>query len=86
MVFIVHAKILTKKADILTNKHIFTTFFRKNGFNGKINRGRHCYIENCISTRSTIKVFMRVSLKLRFRPDFWQKHEKYHIFSHFLVY
>ena len=61
MVLIVHAKILTKKADILTNTHIFTTFFRKNGFNGEI----------CISTRSTKKVFMGVSLKLRFRPVFF---------------
>ena len=73
MVLIVHAKILTKKADILTKTHIFTTFFRKNGFNGEITAdgGRHCYIENCISTRSTKKVFMGVSLKLRFIPDFW---------------
>ena len=32
--------------------------------------GKHYYIENCILTRSTIKVFMGVSLKLRFIPDF----------------
>ena len=40
MLFIVHAKFLTIKADLLTNTHIFTTFFRKNGFNGEISRRR----------------------------------------------
>ena len=58
----VYAKIFNIKADILTNTHILTTFFRKNGFNGEITGGRHCYIENCISTRSTKKMFMGVSL------------------------
>jgi len=29
---------------------------------------------------------MRVPLKLRFRPDCWLKHEKYHTFRHFSVY
>ena len=67
MVLMVYAKIFTIKADILTNTHIFTTFFRKNSFNGD----RHWFIENCISTRSTKKMLMGVSLKLRFRPDFW---------------
>ena len=35
--------------------------------------GRQRYIENFISTRSTKKVFMGVSLKLCFRPDFLVK-------------
>ena len=38
MLFMVHAKILTIKADILTNTHIFTTLFRNNGFNSEISR------------------------------------------------
>ena len=46
---------------------ISTTFFRKIYFNG----GKHFYIENCILTRATKKVFMGVYLKLRLRPDFW---------------
>ena len=40
MLFMVHAKILTIKAGILTNTHIFTKNFRKNGFNGDISRRR----------------------------------------------
>ena len=34
---------------------------------------RHHYIKKCISTRPIKKNFMRVSLKLRLRHDFWLK-------------
>ena len=60
MLFVVHAIILT---DILTDAHIFTTFFRKSGFNGEKSRRRR-YNENCISTRCTKKVCMGVPLNV----------------------
>ena len=40
MLFMVHAIILTIRADILTDAHTFTTFFRKSGFNDEISRRR----------------------------------------------
>ena len=57
----VHIQILSIKVDILTNTFIFPG----KPFKAAIS-GRHCYIENSISTRSQKKNFMMLSLKLCF--------------------
>ena len=69
----VHVQILTNKADILTT-HLFLQHFpRKTVLTASqaADGGRHRYIENSISTISTKKGFMIVSLKLRVGHIFW---------------
>ena len=86
MLFIVHATILTRKADILTNTHIFTTFFHKKTVltaSKAADGGRHHSIENCISIRHTKKGFYGSIFKITYKTLSLVKHEKYHILGTF---
>ena len=70
----IHEQILTMKVDNrYIDQHIyFIKIFYENGEQAA-NNGRHCYIEKCISTRSTKKVFIVISLKLGLRHHFLVK-------------
>ena len=70
-IVMVHVKMLTIKAEILIKTNFLQYFSGKTVLTTSqdADGGRYRYIENCVSTRSTKKVFMIVFSKLRLRHD-----------------